>query len=81
MSQVRLLIFCEKLLSLLDHTRERLSHHPKRQARRRGDPRAHQRSYHGVRDLHQEYVKRGANADGEGELNAKCKGQNAMPHG
>ena len=41
----------KNVLSLLEHTRERLSHHPERQARRSGHPRSDQRSHYGLRHL------------------------------
>ena len=45
------------MLSLLDHTRERLASHPERQAGGRGDPRADQRSHGGVWNIHREYAE------------------------
>jgi len=44
------------VLSFIDHTRERLSHHSKRQARGGDHARADRRPDHGVRDLYRKYA-------------------------
>ena len=53
------------MLSLLDHTRVRLTDNPKRQARRSRDTRADQRSHNGLRHFHRKYAGRGRDATGE----------------
>ena len=65
------LIFCKKLLSLLDHTRVGLADHPERQARRCCDACYGGKSDGRLRHIHREYVKCRTNADGEGVLKAK----------
>ena len=62
------------LLSFIDHTSVGLAHHSERKARRHGDTRAHQRSHHGIWDIHRKYARRRANAHGEGVLTVKCRG-------
>ena len=56
------------LLSFIDHTREWLAHHPRRQACGRCYSHSYQRSDRGAWDFYWEYVKRGTNADGKGFL-------------
>ena len=55
----------------MTHTPERLPHHSKRQACGSCDPRPHQRSHHGLRNIYREYARRRSNAHGEGILTAK----------
>ena len=62
---------CKNVLSFLDHTPERQSHHPKRQARRSGDTRADQRSANGIWDIHQKYAERRKYPHGKSVVNAK----------
>ena len=62
---------CKKALALLEHTRERLTDHPKRQAYGRCHSRYVGESHRGLRDFYRKYGQRRANADGKGGVKTK----------